>query len=27
LFVRVRVREKWDEDPSHFRDWGLRYDA
>jgi hypothetical protein len=25
--VRVRVREKWDEDPSHFRDWGLRYDA
>lgn len=27
LFVRVRVREKWAEDPSHFRDWGLRYDA
>lgn len=27
LFVRVRVREKWAEDPGHFRDWGLRFDA
>lgn len=27
LFVRVRVREKWTEDPGHFRDWGLRFDA
>ncbi|MBN43854.1 MAG: GTPase Era [Alphaproteobacteria bacterium] len=27
LFVRVRVREKWADDPGHFRDWGLRFDA
>ncbi|MBS28409.1 MAG: GTPase Era [Alphaproteobacteria bacterium] len=27
LFVRVRVREKWADDPGHFREWGLRFDA
>ena len=27
LFVRVKVREKWAEDPGHFREWGLRFDA
>ncbi len=27
LFVRVRVRENWADDPGHFRDWGLRFDA
>ncbi len=26
LFVRVKVREKWADDPSHFREWGLRFD-
>jgi len=27
LFVRVKVREKWADDPGHFREWGLRFDA
>ena len=26
LFVRVKVREKWADDPGHFREWGLRFD-
>ena len=27
LFVRVKVRERWSDDPGHFREWGLRFDA
>lgn len=27
LFIQVRVREKWADDPGHFREWGLRFDA
>ena len=27
LFVRVKVREGWSDDPGHFREWGLRFDA
>ena len=27
LFLFVKVREKWGEDPERYRDWGLDYDA
>ncbi|MEL0143837.1 MAG: GTPase Era [Alphaproteobacteria bacterium] len=27
LFVRVRVRENWADNPGHYREWGLRFDA
>ncbi|MFQ5970849.1 MAG: GTPase Era [Alphaproteobacteria bacterium] len=27
LFVHVKVRERWIDDPARYRDWGLRYDA
>ena len=27
LFIRVKVRENWMEDPSRYREWGLRFDA
>ena len=27
LFVRVRVRENWANNPGHYREWGLRFDA
>lgn len=27
LFLRVKVRKKWMEDPAHYAEWGLKYDA
>ncbi|QQS12127.1 MAG: GTPase Era [Rhodospirillales bacterium] len=27
LFLTVKVRENWDEDRAHYRDWGLDFDA
>lgn len=27
LFVHVKVRERWIDDPVRYRDWGLRFDA
>ena len=27
LFVRVKVRRSWSDDPAHFREWGLDFDA
>lgn len=27
LFVHVKVREKWVDDPARYREWGLRFDA
>ncbi|MCW8916759.1 MAG: GTPase Era [Magnetovibrio sp.] len=27
LFLFVKVREKWADDPEHYRDWGLDFDA
>ena len=25
LFLYVKVRENWEEDPSHYSDWGLNF--
>ena len=27
LFINVKVRENWMDDPARYREWGLRYDA
>ena len=27
LFINVKVRENWMDDPTRYRDWGLRFDA
>jgi len=27
LFLFVKVREKWGDDPDRYRDWGLDYNA
>ena len=27
LFLRVKVRKTWMDDPAHYAEWGLRYDA
>ncbi len=27
LFIHVKVRENWVNDPGRYREWGLRYDA
>ena len=27
LFLFVKVREKWGDDPERYRDWGLDYNA
>ena len=27
LFLFVKVREKWGDDPERYRDWGLDFDA
>ena len=27
LFLFVKVREKWGDDPDRYRDWGLDFDA
>ena len=27
LFLHVKVREKWLDDPDRYRDWGLNFEA